>query len=160
MARTVLLAPLNINPSKIFSIDTSHSPGNGATSYAEQIINHFKGAEPAFDLILLGLGDNAHTASLFPNTEVLNEQSALVQSVFVNEQNAYRITMTAPLINRAHHIAFLVYGKGKAQAVQHVLQGKHDFHQYPAQLIAPKNGSIDWYMDEAAASRLTEDAKN
>lgn len=160
MVRKALFDPLNIDPSKIFAVDTSLPPDDAAVHYTKQIETHFKGKVPQFDLILLGLGDNAHTASLFPHTEVLNEASASVRSVFVKEQNAYRITMTAPLINQAHHIAFLVYGRTKAEAVQHVLEGEYDPGQYPAQLINAKHHDCEWYLDGEAASLLKVAAPN
>jgi 6-phosphogluconolactonase len=105
-------------------------------------------------LILLGLGDNAHTASLFPHTPVLQEKSSSVKEVFLNDQQVYRITFTAPLINQAHHIAFLVYGKTKAEAVHHILEGEKDIERYPAQLIDPEEGELTWFLDESAASFL------
>jgi len=119
-----------------------------------RIAAHFKGKEPVFDLILLGLGDNAHTASLFPYTTVLHDQSAAVQAVFLPEQNVYRITMTAPMINQARHIAFLVYGQSKAEAVHHVLEDGYDPEKYPAQLIKKEGGNVGWYLDNDAASLL------
>ncbi len=103
-------------------------------------------------MILLGLGDNSHTASLFPYNSVLADKSVSVQAVSLKQQNVYRITMTAPLINQAEHIAFLVYGKVKAEAVQHVLEVELDARKYPAQLIHPEHRDVQWYLDEAAAS--------
>lgn len=154
MVRRVLFEPLNIEASKIFAIDTSLPPDDAANKYTEQITSHFKGKESQFDLILLGLGDNAHTASLFPHTDVLNEKSASVQSVFLKEQNAYRITMTAPLINQARNIAFLVYGHVKAEAVHHVLEDDYDPELYPAQLIKSEKDNLQMYLDDEAASLL------
>ena len=77
-----------------------------------------------------------------------------MKSVFVKEQNVYRITMTAPLINQARHIAFMVYGQSKAEAIRHVLEDAFDSEQYPAQLIKSESDNIHWYMDEGAASLL------
>ncbi|HLZ16338.1 MAG TPA: 6-phosphogluconolactonase [Cyclobacteriaceae bacterium] len=154
MARSVLFDPLNIAESNIFSVDTSLSPDEAAKNYSARIIAHFKGKELVFDLILLGLGDNSHTASLFPFTTVLHDKSASVQAVFLQQQNVYRITMTAPMINRARHIAFLVYGQSKAEAVRHVLEDGYDPEKYPAQLIKPEGGNIQWYLGEDAASLL------
>ena len=154
MVRAALFDPLHIEESTIFFVDTSLSPAEAARDYAARIANHFKGKESIFDLILLGLGNNSHTASLFPHTAVLHDQSASVKSVFVKDQNVYRITMTAPLINKARHIAFMVYGRSKAEAVHHVLDDAFDPEQYPAQLIKPENGNLHWYLDEEAASLL------
>lgn len=154
MVQETLFNPLHISQDKIFKIDTALSPNEAAAKYMEVIKDHFKGNAPQFDLIILGLGDNAHTASLFPYLSVLTETSATVKEVFLQEENRYRITMTAPLINKAHHIAFLVYGKSKAEAVRHVLKDFIDIQKYPAQLILPINGDLQWFLDEASAPVL------
>lgn len=160
MARELLLAPLNIPTSRIFAIDTSLPPDDAAEDYTAQIASHFGEKQLHFDLILLGVGDNAHTASLFPYTDVLNDRSVSAQSVFLKQQNTYRITMTAGLINQARNIAILVYGKAKAEAVHHVLESEYDPEQYPAQLIKPEHGNLQWYLDEEAASILNDKRKN
>ncbi len=156
MVKKILFDPLNISTSKIFTINTSVSPLEAAKDYTKTIATYFNEKEIRFDLVLLGLGDNAHIASLFPYTPVLAETSATVQAVFLKEQNAYRITMTAPLINQAHHIAFFVYGSAKAEAVQHVLKDELNPEKYPAQLIKPSKGELQWYLDESAAAGLKE----
>jgi len=154
MAKKTLFDPLNISESNIFTINTSLSPQEAAKSYTATITAHFGGREPRFDLILLGLGDNAHTASLFPHTPVLTNKSASVQAVFLEGQKIYRISMTAPLINQARNIAFLVFGQEKAEAVYHVLEDELDPEKYPAQLIDPVKGELHWFLDEDAASLL------
>lgn len=154
MAQRTLFDPLNIDQSRIFRMDTSLSPEDSAKNYDAVIAQHFKGKEIQFDLILLGLGDNSHTASLFPHTTVLTDPTVSVQSVFLHEQNVYRITMTAPMINQAKDVAFLVYGQAKAEAVRHVLEDAFDPQKYPAQLIKLASGDLHWFIDEAAASRL------
>jgi len=154
MVKRTLFDPLNISQSNIFPINTSLSPQEAAKSYTATITEHLDSQELQFDLILLGLGDNAHTASLFPYTPVLTEKSASVQAVFLEGQKIYRISMTAPLINRARNIAFLVYGQEKAEAVHLVLEGEFDPEKYPAQLINPLKGELHWFLDEAAASLL------
>ena len=155
MAKEALFQPLKIADSHIFKVDTTVSPEVAAESYAETIAAHFQKIPVEFDFILLGLGDNAHTASLFPNTEVLQETEATIRSVFVKEVDMYRITMTAPLINQAKKIAFLVFGKDKAEAVFQVLEDKSGSdNQYPARLINSDDKKVEWYLDTAAASRL------
>ena len=151
MVQHILFTPLHISPDKIFKINTTLPPKEAAAKYMEDIKNHFKGKASHFDLIILGLGENAHTASLFPNQSVLTETTATVKEIFLQEENRYRVTMTAPLINQAHHIAFLVYGKNKAEAVSHVLKDITDIQKYPAQLIKPVNGELQWFLDEASA---------
>ncbi|MCW3111398.1 MAG: 6-phosphogluconolactonase [Segetibacter sp.] len=156
MAKKALFDPLNIAPHQIFAMDTALEPKATAEAYQQAIENHFAPGPPKFDLILLGLGDDAHTASLFPHTDVVNASEVGVKEIFVQDKQVYRITFTAPLINLAHHIAFLVFGSSKAEAVHHVLQGDKDYNQYPAQLIQPVNGEVAWFMDEAAAARLKQ----
>jgi 6-phosphogluconolactonase len=156
MVKRTLFDPLNIPDSKIFAVDTSLSPGESAQEYAQTIAAFFKGQGPRFDLIILGMGSNAHTASLFPDTPILKDHSATVQAVYLKSQNVYRISMTAPMINRARHIAFLVYGREKAEAVYHVLEGDLDPQKYPAQLIHPDQGSLRWFLDAEAATLLME----
>lgn len=154
MAKTSLFDPLQIAENQIFAVDTSLPPEAAATDYANQINNHFENKKVCFDLILLGLGDNSHTASLFPHTDVLNEKDATIKAVFLEDQQVFRITKTALMINQAHHIAFLLYGAGKAEAVKHVLEDPSNVEEYPAQLIKPENGDVQWFMDEAAAALL------
>ncbi|MCB0653550.1 MAG: 6-phosphogluconolactonase [Saprospiraceae bacterium] len=154
MAENVLFHPLQIPHSQIFKIDTSFSPMESAEKYMETITSHFKGKPIHFDLILLGLGDNAHTASLFPFTEVLNEESPSVEAVFLKNENTFRITMTAALINQAKNTAFLVFGSNKAEAVQQVIQGIHDPENFPAQLITENNSNLHWFLDDKAAGLL------
>lgn len=154
MAKLALFDPMEIDSDNIFAVDTSKSPEEAAEAYTESINQFFGDEAPAFDWILLGLGDNSHTASLFPHTTVLHDETVSVKSVYVEEVKAMRITFTAPLINEAHHIAFLVYGAGKAEAVRHILEDARDIDNYPAQLIAPTHGDVIWYLDEAAAANI------
>lgn len=154
MAKRTLLDPLNIPKSSIFPIDTSLSPQEAAKNYTSTITSQLSRQDLQFDLILLGLGENAHTASLFPYTRVLTDKSTSIQAVFLEDQKVYRITMTAPLINQARNIAFLVYGQQKAEAVHQVLEGEFDPEQYPAQLIDPEKGELHWFLDETAATLL------
>jgi len=154
MAKETLFDPLQIEQSKIFYINTALPAEEAATDYAKKIERYFDKKPIQFDLVLLGLGDNAHTASLFPHTKVLYEMKALTSALFIDEINAWRITMTAPLINEAHAIAFLVYGETKASAVHYIIEGKRDIDNYPAQLIDPSEGTLDWFLDNAAAGML------
>ncbi len=155
MVKEVLFDPLKIADSHIFKVDTNGTPEQAAHKYADSISAHFHQQQIKFDFTLLGLGDNAHTASLFPNTLVLHEAEATIKSVFVEEVDMYRITMTAPLINQSRHIAFLVYGSEKAEAVYQVLEDKSgSANQYPARLIKSEANDVQWFMDTAVASKL------
>jgi 6-phosphogluconolactonase len=155
MAKEVLFDPLKIESSHIFMVNTNFSPEVSAQQYADSILEHFQNKPIKFDFILLGLGDDAHTASLFPNTSVLNETQATVKSVFLEKLDMYRITMTAPLINQARHIAFLVYGKNKAEAVYRVLVDESGSSQkYPARLINSEETRVQWFLDPDAISLI------
>jgi 6-phosphogluconolactonase len=156
MAKKALFDPLHIGASNIFAVDTSLPPNEAAQKYEEEIETFFDDGELSFDLILLGLGDNSHTASLFPFTPVLHDRTPGVKDVFLPDQQVYRITLNAPLINEAQHIAFLVYGEGKAIAVHHVLEDDEDIEDFPAQLIEPIVGEIQWFLDTAAAAMLKD----
>ncbi|MEP7107341.1 MAG: 6-phosphogluconolactonase [Ferruginibacter sp.] len=154
MVNRVFFEPMNIKASRVFPVNTALTPQDAAFEYMEDINRHFDGAESRFDLVLLGLGDNSHTASLFPFTDILHEKSATIKSVFLTGQQLYRISFTAPLINLAHRVAFLVYGEGKAQAVVNVLEGRNNIENFPAQLIQPVDGNLEWFLDRSAASKL------
>ena len=154
MAKKALLDPLGIRSAQVFAVDTDLKPAEAAAQYCVDIEEFFGEKKAKFDLVLLGLGDNAHTASLFPHTPVLQDKSVSVKEVWLPEQQVFRITMTAPLINQARAIAFLVYGADKAEAVAQVLGSERNIEQYPAQLIAPSSEEVQWFLDEAAAGKL------
>ncbi|MBO3271623.1 6-phosphogluconolactonase [Hymenobacter defluvii] len=157
MAKKALLDPLDIQPAQIFAVDTSLSPSEAAAAYTRTMQRYFDSENSLpLDLDLLGLGDNAHTASLFPHTSVLTDESVSVQALYIEEVQANRVTMTAPLLNQARATVFLVYGEGKAEAVRQILEEECDIQRYPAQLIQPENGNVTWFLDEAAASKLTQ----
>jgi len=157
MAKKALFEPLYIDAANIFAVDTTLTPNEAAQKYAETIAEFFDEDEMSFDLVLLGLGDNSHTASLFPYTPVLHDVTPSVKEVWLEDQQVYRITLNAPLINEAKNIAFLVYGEGKAEAVHHVLEDDEDIENYPAQLIDSITGDVQWFMDEAAAANLEDE---
>lgn len=154
MAKKALLDPLNIDIRQHYPVDTSLPPKEAAIHYGREIADYFHGAEWKFDLILLGLGDDAHTASLFPGTPVLKDLEPAVKENYLTDKQVYRITLNAPVINNAHHVAFLVYGEGKAPAVQQVLESEKDTNKYPAQLIHPTENTVEWFVDEKAVSLL------
>ena len=156
MAKKALFSPLAIDPANIYAVDTTLNPEDAAQKYEEELLEFFDENELSFDLILLGLGDNSHTASLFPHTPVLHDRIPGVKEVFLEDQQVYRITLNAPLINEAEHIAFLVYGEGKAIAVHHVLEDDENIEEFPAQLIEPIVGEVQWFLDTAAAAMLTD----
>jgi 6-phosphogluconolactonase len=132
--------------------------GQAAEEYEETLRRffHLKAGEfPRFDMVLLGLGADGHTASLFPGSEALKEQSHLVKVNWVETLRAYRITMTLPVFNQAAQIVFLVTGQGKAKALRWVLEEKEGKDPLPSQLIRPTRGRVLWLVDRAAASLLS-----
>jgi 6-phosphogluconolactonase len=157
MANESILAPLNILDDHIFYVNTKLTPKEAATDYMKAITDHFGNKVPSFDLILLGMGDEAHTASLFPDTEILKSTEPTIDSVYVEKLSAYRISFTAPLINLAKNIVFLVFGSSKAKAVKEVIEPSDKNPMlYPAQLIDPLTGNVTWFLDKEAAALLTK----
>ena len=155
-AKELLLDKNDIPASNIYRIPVNLPPEEASTEYEKEIFAFFNEEVPRFDIILLGLGENGHTASLFPKTKVINEQAEGVRAVFVEEEKMFRVTMTAPLINRAHNILFLVTGEKKVQILAKVLYGSYQPKTYPAQLIKPFDGDLFWFIDEAAASLIAD----
>ncbi len=155
MAALLLLNKVEIPFNNIYPIPVNLSPAQAAEKYESEINDFFKNDLPQFDLILLGLGENGHTASLFPDTEVLNEKKYLVKEVFVDEVKMFRVTMTLPLINHASNIIFLVTGKQKAMIVKNILNtSSFQSNKYPAQLINPEKGELYWFIDSEAAALI------
>jgi 6-phosphogluconolactonase len=143
----------------IYPIPVNLQSAIAASEYESTIKNFFKEEPPRFDLILLGLGINGHTASLFPWNDVVPDNTRLVKEVYVVEQKMFRITMTAPLINHAYNIIFLVSGDDKAEILNTVLTTSYQPDKYPAQLIKPVNGNLYWYVDSHAAALLPYDIR-
>jgi 6-phosphogluconolactonase len=157
MARQTLLSKIEIPENNIYPVQTNLAPALAASAYEQTILDFFEQSFPVFDLILLGLGENGHTASLFPGTPVLEEKTKLVAAVFIEEVNMYRITLTIPVINSAANIVFLASGQSKADVLDKVLNTGYADSHLPAQLIQPtNNGSLLWFLDAPAASKLNQ----
>jgi len=154
MARQALLDHIPLPINHIHPINGDLPPAQAAAAYEGELRTFFGDHPPALDLILLGMGDNAHTASLFPNTPVLRETKRWVAEVYVAEQDMYRVTLTLPLINQAGEVLFLVSGANKAPALQAVLEGPYRPQKYPAQLVHPNSGHPIWLVDKAASHKL------
>jgi 6-phosphogluconolactonase len=154
MANETLLGPLGIDPARVHRWQTELGIDEAAVRY-DAALREYLGESPhGFDLILLGLGEDAHTASLFPNTPALGEDSRFAVANFVEKLNDSRLTVTFPLLQNAANVVFLVSGSPKAEAVTHVLEGEFRPEDYPAQLVQPVNGNLFWLIDEDAASLL------
>jgi 6-phosphogluconolactonase len=159
MVREALLQ--HVPEANLHRVPTELEPEATANAYDEDIRRTFASATgiPQFDLIFLGLGTNGHTASLFPGSRLLHENSRLVAAEFVPEAKRWRISMTLPLLNQGRMDAFLVAGKEKADVLREVRAGAFDPERLPAQLIRPENGELLWLVDQAAATPNTEPQK-
>ena len=157
MAQRTLLDHVPLLADQIHPIQGDLPAALAAFNYETELRNFFSDKPPIFDLILLGLGENAHTASLFPHTSVLDEKERWVKEVYVGDQSMYRVTLTPPLINQAKEVIFLVTGVKKASALQEVLEGAYQPHERPAQLIRPNGAHPIWLVDKAASHKLVVD---
>jgi len=156
IAKKMLLDKVEIPNANIFPVQVNLPAEEAAKAYEQTIYSFFKQAPPVFDLVLLGVGEDGHTASLFPGTSVLHEKGRIVTDVYVSAQNMSRITMTAPLINSAANVLFLITGQEKATILNAVTNSEFEPNKYPAQLVDPVQGNLYWFADKAAASLLPE----
>lgn len=158
MARETLLDHLDISRDQVHPVPTPlGDPPAAAVAYEHEMRQAFglaQDEQPRFDLILLGMGPDGHTASLFPHTGALAATARIVVANGVPQLQTTRITLTADAINAAANVSFLVAGDDKAHALKQVLEGPHDPETYPSQLIAPVDGTLTWFVDHAAAAQL------
>ena len=155
MVVATLISRLPIPSSNVHPISGVGDPHENAGSYQKELKSYFAGsAWPRFDLVLLGMGEDGHTASLFPGTAGIAEKTAWVMANWVEQLNEFRITLTAPAINAAAQIVFLVTGANKASRLAAVLNGPLQPELLPAQLIEPVKGELTWMIDQAAAARI------
>ncbi|HTU41167.1 MAG TPA: 6-phosphogluconolactonase [Candidatus Aquilonibacter sp.] len=159
MANESLLSKVPIPPGNIFRVPSENPDASAAAEAYEKSLRSFFAVQadefPHFDLILLGMGPDGHTASLFPETAALQEKSRLVVANWVEKLKTHRITFTLPVINAARRVLFLVSGTDKAAALHEVLEGKQPAEKYPSKLVRPTNGKLIWLVDRAAASELS-----
>ena len=157
MAFDTLLNKVDVPKDQIHIMDTSLPPEKAATLYEELLCEYF-GTDTlpfqTFDLVLLGMGDDGHTLSLFPGTSVIHEEKSWVTSLYLKTQDMYRITLTKNIVNNADHIVFMISGKEKAHALHEVLEGERNPDLYPAQVIIPTQGELHFFTDEDASSQL------
>ena len=162
MANENLLKPLEISEFNIFRWHTEDKDAEKiAEDYTENIDIAFALDEvekfPRFDLILLGMGADGHTASLFPYTEALHETEKIAVANYVEKLNDWRFTLTFPTINNARNIMFLVAGEEKAETLRDVLEGEFEPERLPTQNVRPKNGNLFWLIDKGVAKLLNND---
>lgn len=164
MAGEALLQKIPIAPDRIHRIQAERPDRDvAAREYQAEIARVFgvspDGEPPIFDLVLLGMGPDAHTASLFPSTTALKETTRWVVPNYVPKFSTYRLTLTPRILNRAAQVLFLVAGPDKAAPLAEVLEGPPDTDRLPSQLIRPTAGRLVWLLDREAASRLTRAPK-
>ena len=159
MAEETILSKVPVPPANIFRVPTENPDASAvADAYEETLRKFFLLAPsefPQFDLILLGMGPDGHTASLFPETAALQEKSRLFVANWVEKLHTHRLTLTLPVLNAARRVAFLVSGADKAPVLHEVLEGKAPGEKYPSKLVRPGDGKLIWFVDRAAASELT-----
>ena len=151
MVKENLLDHISIPEKNIFPVPVHDTAKKSALAYEKTIDRFFKNKKNIFDWLLLGIGDDGHTASLFPGTAILKEKKRLVQEVWVEQKQNWRISFTLPLINKAAQIIFLVAGKEKAAIVSDIVHHKKIKPALPAQLVNPVKGNVCWMIDKEAA---------
>ncbi len=165
MANEALLSKLKLPAENIYRMHGEDPPEQAAAAYAADLekafgLEHGDGPNPenfpSFDLILLGMGPDGHTASLFPGTAALQERGRPVTANHVPKLDTWRITLTAPTINQASQVWFLVAGQDKETTLARVLEGEFQPQTYPSQLVRPQHGKLVWMLDEAAAGKISK----
>jgi 6-phosphogluconolactonase len=157
MASEALLSKVSIPAANIHRVRAELDARRAAAEYENELISAFHPGtdeHPRFDLIMLGMGPDGHTASLFPGSAALAERRSLVSANWVERLNSDRITFTFPLLNAAAEVLFVVGGTDKADMLRHVLRGDPSGQRYPAQGVRPISGRLLWLVDEAAAAGL------
>ncbi len=156
MAREKFLDHVSVPADQIHAIDCANSAKEGARSYEALLRSFFDGGPGHFDLIFLGLGTDGHTASLFPGTPALREEGRWVTEVYREKDGIYGVTLTAPILNQASVLAFIVSGASKAEVLREILTQRPESERFPARLIKPDSygGKLYWLVDANSASLL------
>lgn len=156
MAYDLLLDHIDIPSSQVHVMRTDIEPVIAAKEYEKMLREYFNNTGKSFDLVLLGLGDDGHTLSLFPGTSLLDKNDEnWVDQVYNEKQQMYRITLMPVIVNRASQIAFMVNGNSKSKILKKVIEGERNSAELPAQIIDPIDGNLHWFLDEAAAKELS-----
>src|SRR5262245_61709958 len=155
MANEALLTKVPIPAAQVHRMRGELPPEQAAEAYEGELAEFFKDDAPRLDVILLGMGDNGHTASLFPGLKAVHEQRRWVVAEYVGEVSMWRITLTPVVLNLGREVLFLVAGGGKASMLRQVLEGPFDPDQRPAQIVRPTPGEVIWLVDAAAAADLS-----
>ena len=155
MLQHALLDRVPLAKQQVHPIRCESDPQAAATEYENELREYFAGVQPEFDLVLLGLGDDGHTASLFPGSPALNELEHWTAVARKQGEEIMRVTLTPPLLNQAGLVLFLVAGPDKARILKELLEGPFNPHLLPAQLIRPLSGKLRWFADRSAAALLS-----
>jgi 6-phosphogluconolactonase len=157
MTNEAMLSKVPLPAAQVHRIQGELDPEVAANRYEAEIRAEFGAANPVFDLVLLGMGDDGHTASLFPHTQALDETARLAVANHVPQQKqSWRVTLTEPVIDAGREVAFLIEGAAKAQVLHDVLVGPYDPKTKPSQLIRPVSGKLTFLLDAAAAAELPQ----
>ena len=154
MAYDILINHVDVPPGQVHIMRTDIEPEQAAEEYEKILHQYFDKTPNSFDLVLLGMGDDGHTLSLFPGSPIIEEQEHWVNSVYNTEQKMYRITLMPAIVNKASNIAFMVDGDKKANVLKKVIRGPYMPRELPAQIIKPVNGKLHWFLDKAVAKEL------
>jgi 6-phosphogluconolactonase len=154
IAHELLINHIDIPSEQVHIMRTDIEPNFSVDEYRKLLHTFFDHTPKSFDLVLLGMGDDGHTLSLFPGSPLIEEHRHWVNAVFVKEQEMYRITLMPLLVNKASKIAFMVDGANKAAVLKEVLEGEYMPTKLPSQIIKPADGELHWFLDEAAAKNL------
>lgn len=150
-----LIKHINIPAAQVHAMRTDIEPLFAAKEYEKILHTYFDNTVKSFDLVLLGMGDDGHTLSLFPNSSLINEENKnWVNAVYNEAQKMYRITLMPAIVNRASHISFIVDGPKKSIMLKKVIEGPWNPVKLPAQIIKPVNGELYWFLDEDVAKDL------
>lgn len=157
MAHAALCRPVGLEPEQVHRIEGELEPPVAAQRYAQDLVKSFALGEdeaPRFDVLHLGMGDDAHTASLFPGEPLILDRSGLVGSVYASAKKSYRVSLLPKVLLSAANVVFLVTGADKAKPLKAVLEGPQDFLAFPAQLVDRQSEKVVWFVDRAAAAEL------
>jgi 6-phosphogluconolactonase len=152
MAYYHLLTGLKVGFRNVFRIKGEDPPGVAAQNYDNLLRRFFQSSLPSFDLVLLGVGTDGHTASLFPESKALNVIDKLAEADYYEKYETWRVTLTLPVINNAHNIFFLAEGNTKAEIIKKIFSDKK--LNLPAQLVNPAEGNLSWNIDKEAGKLL------
>ena len=158
MVKETLLDHVRIPDGNVHRIRGEIVPEQAAQEYAELLHNHFKSDSPRFDIILLGIGEDGHTASLFPGTDAVEECKLYTVAVFVPRLDTWRVTLTFPVLNAAREVLFLASGRSKSDIVQRIISIKQPAKEFPASMVNPENGTLHWMLDSEAMVLINKNA--